>query len=332
MRVLVFEYVTGGGFAGRDMVPSLLSEGELMLSAVVQDLLEIKGVEVSICRDSRLGLPYLPVHVEWVEREWFDGWRACLPHVDAVLPIAPETNGILEALCLEVEAAGKILLNSRPDAVALTASKCMTSRILGQVGVPVVSCWAADEAPEWNGETMVVKPDAGVGCQGIRLIRDRVALKEFLGHQERASDWMVQPYLSGVAASLSLLVGGDCVCLLGSNRQRVAQINDDFVFLGCVVNGLIQSAPELLPLAQRLCEAIPGLWGYVGVDLMLTEKGPVVLEVNPRLTTSYAGLSRSIGCNVAALMLQLASNPAALPGHFLQGTSVHVDLELGRVA
>ena len=85
-------------------------------------------------------------------------------------------------------------------------------------------------------------------------------------------------------------------------------------------------------MAQSVCRAIPGLWGYVGVDLIMTEEGPVVLEVNPRLTTSYVGLSQSIGINLASLMLQLAENPAALPIGQLSGECVHIDLELGRVA
>ncbi|MEZ5950145.1 MAG: ATP-grasp domain-containing protein [Planctomycetaceae bacterium] len=38
--------------------------------------------------------------------------------------------------------------------------------------------------------------------------------------------------------------------------------------------------------------AIPGLKGYIGIDLLVDPLGqapPVVLEVNPRLTTSYLG-------------------------------------------
>ena len=81
-----------------------------------------------------------------------------------------------------------------------------------------------------------------------------------------------------------------------------------------------------------MCRAIPGLWGYVGVDLVIGDNGPVVLEVNPRLTTSYIGLSRSIGHNVAELLLRLAADPGGLPGHFFSGYSVHVDLEHLRVA
>jgi len=41
------------------------------------------------------------------------------------------------------------------------------------------------------------------------------------------------------------------------------------------------------------------------VDFVETPGGPVVIEVNPRLTTSYAGLHRAIGLNPAKLVLGL---------------------------
>ena len=60
-------------------------------------------------------------------------------------------------------------------------------------------------------------------------------------------------------------------------------------------------------LALQVLEALPATIGYVGVDLIL---GPdlsgcddVVLEVNPRVTTSYVGLRRLCRGNLAAMML-----------------------------
>jgi len=42
-----------------------------------------------------------------------------------------------------------------------------------------------------------------------------------------------------------------------------------------------------------------GLRGYIGVDMVLTNDEPVVIEVNPRLTTSYIGLRKVINFNLA---------------------------------
>jgi predicted ATP-grasp superfamily ATP-dependent carboligase len=59
------------------------------------------------------------------------------------------------------------------------------------------------------------------------------------------------------------------------------------------------------PLADAIAAALPGLWGHVGVDIIDGEAGPVVVEINPRLTTTYAGLRTAMGVNPAALVLRL---------------------------
>ena len=50
-----------------------------------------------------------------------------------------------------------------------------------------------------------------------------------------------------------------------------------------------------------------------GVDFIETPRGPVVVEVNPRLTASYAGLRESLACNPARRLLDLPTF-TALPG------------------
>ena len=39
--------------------------------------------------------------------------------------------------------------------------------------------------------------------------------------------------------------------------------------------------------------------GYVGVDLILTQDEALLIEINPRLTTSYIGLRQVIDFNLA---------------------------------
>jgi predicted ATP-grasp superfamily ATP-dependent carboligase len=109
------------------------------------------------------------------------------------------------------------------------------------------------------------------------------------------------------------------------NRQRVELRDDVFSFAGCEVNVSVEGVDELARLAARAVAAIPGLWGYVGIDFLLTESGPVVLEVNPRLTTSYAGLHAAIGVNPAQLVLELLAGRAPV-APLLGRRAVMVDL------
>jgi predicted ATP-grasp superfamily ATP-dependent carboligase len=72
-------------------------------------------------------------------------------------------------------------------------------------------------------------------------------------------------------------------------------------------------------LLDTVASAVPELWGYAGVDLLRTPTGLRVMEINPRLTTSYAGLSRSLGVNVARMTLDLLET-GALPDRPDTGT------------
>lgn len=99
-----------------------------------------------------------------------------------------------------------------------------------------------------------------------------------------------------------------------------------FHFLGSVVNGLADDDGALARLAQQVAAAIPSLWGYVGVDFVLTANGAMVLDVNPRLTAAYAGLHASIGCNPAGLVLDLLKNPAAMAAPPGMRRAVSVDV------
>ena len=104
--------------------------------------------------------------------------------------------------------------------------------------------------------------------------------------------------------------------LLAVNRQRLKVSPKGVTLLGLEVNALADPDGHLAALAEDVCRAIPGLDGYVGIDLLLGEDAPVVVEVNPRLTTSYVGLGRALGINVARRVLAGAHRepvPAGAP-------------------
>ena len=72
---------------------------------------------------------------------------------------------------------------------------------------------------------------------------------------------------------------------------------------------------EVADLAATV-RALPGLGGFVGIDVVWNEvRGPVVIEVNPRVTSAYVGLSERLGRNLArdVLRLKLMERRHALP-------------------
>ncbi len=333
MRVFVFEYVTGGGLLGTSIPASLVREGDLMLQALVSDLAALEGVQCLITRDARLGPPRVPADCRLVHHvaEFPQVWSETLAAADAVWPVAPEHQGTLEAISQAILAADRVLLNSSPAAVRTAASKLQTLRLLESQGVPVVPTFGMTDSLPLIPGPWVLKPDDGVGCLGIRLCRDQDALYRHWEHLADGPAFVAQPFVQGTPASLSLLVRDGDFVLLSVNRQRIAVMDEQLLLLGCVVNGLGSGDPRFRRLAGDVAAALPGLWGYVGVDLIATPDGPRVLEVNPRLTTSYVGLRESLGINPAALVLDLLAGDGLHQGA-VDGLAVDVCLEVAGAA
>ncbi|HSS45819.1 MAG TPA: ATP-grasp domain-containing protein [Burkholderiales bacterium] len=329
MRIFVYEHITGGGLLDQALPARLAREGGVMLTALLRDLADIPEVEIITSRDPRLpaldqpAKVLVPQNAEEAALVFRDGAEMA----DAVWPIAPETGGVLEHLSRSVLEQDKILLGSRPEAVRLAASKLATSRQLARHGISAVPTYAATDRISDTAEGWVVKPDDGAGCGDTHWFSTLEATRHWLSRTTGAEYYVLQPFIPGKALSLSLLCRAGQAFLLSCNNQRVVVRDGQFHFLGSVVNAMIDGDGAFAELARRVAAAIPGLWGYVGIDLVQSETGAVVMEVNPRLTTSYAGLREALGCNPAALVLGLLDDakPLRLPKFTPQ--RIEVDLE-----
>jgi len=113
---------------------------------------------------------------------------------------------------------------------------------------------------------------------------------------------LLQRYVPGVAASVSLLANGRRAVALTVNAQWVSA-SRPFAYRGGTTPLDHPLAGRAIEAALGACRALPGLRGYVGVDVVLTDSEAVVIEVNPRLTTSYLGVRAALRRNVAALAL-----------------------------
>jgi predicted ATP-grasp superfamily ATP-dependent carboligase len=136
-------------------------------------------------------------------------------------------------------------------------------------------------------------------------------------HRKDGSDgrlWRLERFVPGWAVSVAALCGDAEPVYLPACRQRLSA-DGRFRYLG----GALPIAADLDRRARRLAEAalaaLPTARGYVGMDLIL---GPppdgsedVVVEVNPRLTTSYVGLREAVRGNLMRAMLDVVGGRGA---------------------
>ena len=329
VRIHVFEFIGGGGMAGSPIPATLVREGDLMLTALVADLLELSGVQVSLARDARLALPIDPrlraAQVFWRGPDVAPSEALAreIEAADATWPIAPETGGELERAARAVVGAGRQLLGARPDAIRLAASKYATTRRLQRAGIEVAPCYRRGQPwPDIQGP-WVVKPDDGAGCIGMRLVRGRREAAAALG--DGVQRLIAQPWIPGDAMSLCAIANGRHVEVLSVNRQHLEQ-TDGTMQLAAIDVNCEPVTQVLTALAERVVCAIPGLAGFFGIDFVQGAAGPIVIEVNPRLTSSYAGLKAARGLNAAERVLQPAGGQHLPPSSGHRGRQVRLTL------
>ncbi|MGY6274792.1 ATP-grasp domain-containing protein [Methylomonas sp. MgM2] len=307
MKVLIFEYITGGGLAGQELPSKLAAEGRMMLQALLEELTSLHEVKLVLPLDARCKDFSLPPNVQVLPVAKNDNIHSVLQEltgeVDMVWPIAPETGGTLAVIARQVKANNKILLASEPDTIALCGNKWDTYCKLKAFALPVVETLLFSEFKVRPFARSVIKPVDGVGCEGS-LIQDGLsALKLPVGGP---AAYLFQPFVDGQAISLSCLFKQGQAWLLSCNRQDVTVENRQFRLRNCLVNISTRYRAYYQRLIQQIAQAIPGLWGYVGIDLIESvDRGPLILEINPRLTTSYVGIGRATGINVAEQVLCL---------------------------
>jgi predicted ATP-grasp superfamily ATP-dependent carboligase len=328
VKIFVCEFVTGGGLYRDDLPASLAKEGALMRDAVLDGLLRLPKVEVFATRDYRLALAYeLPSVSISPEQDVWAIWEQCITSADAVWPVAPESDDILARLCDMAVRHGKHLLASSPDAVRLAASKHATWKCLADAGIPVVDTFSLDQLHELDNGPCVIKPDDGISCEGSRIFADKQSLSDWMNSRAQGDACVLQPLIAGIPASISMLCMKGEAWVLSCNRQLIEQADGGFRYHGSILNDLQVYWDPFARLAQQVAQAMPGLAGYVGIDVIVGDNGIQVLEVNPRLTTSYAGLEQAIGRNPTELILDMFYNGGFSSSLLIERNIVEVRLD-----
>jgi predicted ATP-grasp superfamily ATP-dependent carboligase len=289
----------------------MLAAGRGMRDAVVADLARIAGLPVTVATSEQeaghaTGLRTVTAApgegaVEFVHRQ-------SRMH-DLCWVVAPESGGLLLRLHEAVGAARWIGCDAA--AIRLASSKGATCAALAAAGIATPRAFAA-HAGAW-----IVKPDDGAGALATRRHATRAGAEADLREREdRGQAAVLEPFIEGEPLSIAMVAGPVLARALALNRQRLdvdaAGFLHDRGVQPAAIGAADPRAPALRALAGRVAAALPGLRGYVGIDLVWNERGgPVVIEVNPRVTCAYVGLSALLRRNLAREIL--AAHGAAVP-------------------
>ncbi len=319
MKVFVAEFVCGGGLVkhATDQIPgSLRREGASMLGAIVADLSQVAEVVVpvdarfeSVLQKFAPNIPSVGLFRIDPDKSIWTQWVEAAQGCDTAVVVAPERDGMLAQAVAMLRAGGVDVMAGSGDFLRVASDKLQTARVLLAAGIShpryIATSDMRYESEVAACERFVVKPRDGCGTQHIQTFNDyQAALAEL-------TDAMIlQPWVAGRAISISLIANGHEQTFLPAVSQNLCSDTCEYTGgIGPLDEDIQRRATAL---ASRAIAAMPPTArGFVGLDLLIGERPSedCVIEINPRLTTSYIGLRRMIQGNLAARLVDIETGP-----------------------
>jgi predicted ATP-grasp superfamily ATP-dependent carboligase len=230
---------------------------------------------------------------------------------DWAVVVAPETDGELAARVRAVRAAGGRVLAPSERVITVASDKQATVDVLAARGLPVPagrSLAAGESIPAGFHLPAVRKARTGCGGDGLRIIDGRDA-------PPASFPARLEAFVSGTPVGVSCICGPRKTVVLPPLRQVFAA-SPSPRYLGSEPLADERLAARARALAARAIAAVGVDCGWAGVDLVLGPRADGrddrVLEVNPRVTTSFVGQAGLFESSLVAAMISAATGAEAL--------------------
>ena len=315
MKILIVEWCCSGLGGDPALLPvSLLREGKTMLLALMESL--------NLAKDFTAQTILHPNLTDSVPPAWalslcpFPQWTQLARSFDLLWPIAPETDGILLELARKAREAFPLVLLPEGDLIALASDKLFTYHHLTRHGLATPETMTLEHFRSIGGNPAgpwVLKRRDGAGSQGMRLIANT---KELIGLEENR--WLLQTHVRGTALSQAIVGGPAGLWFCPPCFQHISK-DGSFAYQGGSTPIPKSLARRAELLTEKLVKTLPRWLGWLGVDMILGEEGDFILEINPRLTTSFVGLNRAAGGGLATSILRHALGEKVSRPKFLAG-------------
>lgn len=312
MRIFILEYFLSqekdDGFK-----ESFYKEGKQILISLIKSFSKLKDLKLSIfidqtninLFDNKFNNVDFLVTKRNDQNSYFEKLiNLDINNCDYFLIIAPETNNLLYQITKIMENKDINNLGCSSNCIKKAANKWLLYNNFKNSSLQLAESYLIGEN-ELNFDEKffpaVIKAKYSAGSE-LEIINSK---KEFENlNIKNYKGQIIQKILKGIPGSLSLAANSKKLQILSFNKQLIAP--QDFSYLGSTINYKFPEQYQLEQLANSIKKEYPNLNGYFGIDFIYNETGFYLLEINPRITSSFIGLSKI--SSPAKIILDLAKN------------------------
>ena len=198
-----------------------------------------------------------------------------------VIIIAPETNNLSSKIYSHVSQNHKVL-GSNISSLNIFSSKTKMLMKLRRLNLPIVENYKLNL--NYKGK-IIYKPDTSAGSENTFVTNKN--------NYEKKKGYLIQKFYNGKKGSFLMLCKNGKSKVICCNEQLLNLKKKKIQQVGCIMGGLEKYRNEIKILANKISKNFKGLFGVVGVDIVMENKKWLIIEINPRFTSAYSGLNKS---------------------------------------
>lgn len=251
------------------------------LSAACQ--LADKSYQVPVANDPK----YVEALLNIVEQESI---RLVIPTIDT------ELLSISSAVT-EFTIRGALVNTADAQFVRVARDKLITSRILTDLGVQTPKTWVPNEVTGTLPLPVIVKPRDGSSSKGIYIVHTEADWAKVINFDNS----VIQEFLVGPEYTVNVYYNQEGHFCAAIPHQRLETRQ------GEMSKGRTERQHVLTEVAKQMGKISPGVRGAFCFQVIITENGPVVFEINARFGGGYT-LAHHAGGRFSQWLIEEALN------------------------
>ena len=298
MKIFIYEYILS---SNKNYInkSTLLNEAKIIISALAKDFsdnLDVNSIKISLQNRHFKFLSSLLDNnkISFIDADNEIKIKACISESDYAIILAPEENNVLSNIIKDFSKINKNLINCSPDFINLTSDKYLLYKKFAKQNDFIMPVYK-DYKDINKNKKIIAKIRDGLSAEDMYLFKNRRELEDniYLINDKH----VFQEYLNGDIISVNTYFKDNSFKILSINEQIYTIKERAFTLKKFIYGKFNSEVKQISSCIEGIVNNCDGINGFIGFDIVRNKSKYLLIDINPRLTTSYVGLRKTLKIN-----------------------------------